>query len=66
GIYRSEKERAAEEEERGKGKVARPMVDLAESRAGSIHHLIFQYLGLISQILKRFSGLQMQISKVQL
>jgi len=42
------------------------MVDLAESRDGSIHQLIFQYLGLISQILKRFSGLQMQISKVQL
>ena len=42
------------------------MVDLAESRDGLIHHLIFQYLDLISQILKRFSRLQMQISKVQL
>jgi hypothetical protein len=41
-----------------KGKVARPMVDLAESRDGSIHHSTIQYLGLISQILKRFSGLQ--------
>jgi len=35
-----------------------PMVDLAESRDGSIHRLTFQDLGLISQILKRFLGLQ--------
>ena len=40
-------------EDREKHKVSRPMVDLAESRYGSIHHLTFQYLGLISQILKR-------------
>jgi hypothetical protein len=40
-------------EDREKRKVSRPMVDLAESRDGSIHHLTFQYLGLISQILKR-------------
>jgi len=43
-----------QEEDREKGKVSRPMVDLAESRDGSIHHLTFQYLGLISKILKRF------------
>ena len=40
------------------------MVGLAESINGSIHHLIFHYLGLISQILKPLLELQMQKSKV--